>query len=671
MECLLWEQILTESIIRDTVLRVVVDNGRKWLIRPSFEASTALDQWIPHDFFLSPDFKGAGKQALHTKKTISRMQETASRKGLPHWIFLPNKHKPVEWTDKLSATARNVAQGLHLPNKIVVKSPQDVPSKAKEFIEQRIRFFTRQTALPNNLDKGLLTQSIRNWVEKQEDEANKYPDAVEGQYTAGWSEPMSRADIRMYARYIDPNTRAPASHSNGLERQLIRPGCTIPIIPGYAYGRAYGNASCQGPVDPLEQRVFDFPDPANFNSESDSSDDDDQAGDDDGWDDRDGFWEDSDDDEADDGDDDVAGRLGPAASGGGGSAGPSYGSNVGFNWGGNMPQPEPYNETGDVAGPSNRPSRWTSNVPAYTPQYGSGAFAAPAFGMQTHSPASYGFTVPGSHFVQTSTAPEVDTRAREDASRIRRRNFGFDGGDDTPIPSPSSSKTRGGSFSTNTSCSSAFANMISGYEHTAFGPNDARSAAQATRQLEAPKKRKTSQQSQADTKQADKKACLTPPRTGIDQLLPTVNAASFARPPTSPRRASAQIESSSPLDLMNPSNRQTRAAQESRVASDNQHRQPHSYGLPSFGRSQEWLRRDTNVTLQLQSQRDPRVDASVLPVSSGRSSAPNSSATNQPAPTQPTTATLFNFNDSVDNSRNYVDPVTGIEMVPLDEPRDD
>ena len=167
-DCLLLERISPESIKRNTVLPVTSQG----LLKPSIAPNGSLvnSNYIPLNTFTNNDDDHIPSSRLRSHlDIITTLQTKAFELGYPHWIFLPNKHKPEAWSKKAAkqGQARRKA-GQHseersAPDEVRVPAIADITPAALEHIKSCVRF---AAACGNALDTGALPNDTKVWVEQ-------------------------------------------------------------------------------------------------------------------------------------------------------------------------------------------------------------------------------------------------------------------------------------------------------------------------------------------------------------------------------------------------------------------------------------------------------------------------------------------------------------------------
>ena len=166
-DCLLLEQLSEESIKRNTVLPVMEQGLLKPCLAP--DGSRYGSQYIPGNTFTdgSIDHKPSQRLSIHLD-VVKALQQKACELRCPHWIFLPNKHKPEAWIKKASSqekARKNSGQRCSdrtSPDDVMVPAMVDITPAALEYIKNSVQL---AASFGNPLDVSALSKETRAWVE--------------------------------------------------------------------------------------------------------------------------------------------------------------------------------------------------------------------------------------------------------------------------------------------------------------------------------------------------------------------------------------------------------------------------------------------------------------------------------------------------------------------------
>jgi hypothetical protein len=198
-ECLILEQVPTLSIVHNTVLPVT----ERGIIKHHAYSDNLPPQVLPLDTFRvdartgRPTYAGMSDRVVRTKLLIDNLQKTAAREGVPHWIFLKNRDKPPAWKEGL--VQQHSAQSGD--DDVQVKGLQDMPDKAKNWIEQRIRQMERDGT--SRLDETQLMAEVRAWVQRNIKQARENPGVVEGAYGVDGTTELEERVQQRYMQFVN------------------------------------------------------------------------------------------------------------------------------------------------------------------------------------------------------------------------------------------------------------------------------------------------------------------------------------------------------------------------------------------------------------------------------------------------------------------------------------
>jgi len=148
-ECLVFEQITGNQVHYNTTLPVLDNVG---LLMPALPESQTVTQplTLPLDTYtggLGPHV--ASQRLKEVFKLIAMLQDTATKRGYAHWIFLENKYKPKAWSLKAESQGHPYSD----PDDIALSTFNDIPEAAAAWIEECVREAARNRAFLPPLSK--------------------------------------------------------------------------------------------------------------------------------------------------------------------------------------------------------------------------------------------------------------------------------------------------------------------------------------------------------------------------------------------------------------------------------------------------------------------------------------------------------------------------------------